>query len=355
MDVLDRVYLGNTLATWLIAAATALIVFIALSVVRRFVFRYIERLTQRTKTHADDVIGEVLRRTKVFFVAFLALYAGSRVLVLPAGIHFALKVVGVTVVCLQLGLWGNALIEGMIRRQISRAGDGRRSTATTVTALGFLVRLLFWSVILLLALANLGIQVGPLLAGLGVGGLAVALAVQNILGDLFASLSIVLDKPFVIGDFIAVGTDNGTVEHIGLKTTRLRSLTGEQLILSNSDLLSSRVRNFKRMRERRVVFNVGVTYSTPRALLAEIPNMIREIIQSHEKTRFDRAHFKAFGASSLEFEVVYWVTSPDFNVHMDILQAINLAIHERFEAAGIDFAFPTQTVILEGTLARAPE
>jgi small-conductance mechanosensitive channel len=354
MDVLDTIFYGNTLATWLTAAATALIVFVVLSIVRRLILRYIERLAGRTRTHVDDVFAHVLARTKVFFVAFLSLYAGSRVLVLPPGIQFAIKVVGVTIVCFQLGLWGNSLIEGTVRRHIEKTGEDRPATATTVTALGFLGRLILWTVLLLLALANLGIQVGPLLAGLGVGGIAVALAVQNILGDLFASLSIVLDKPFVIGDYIAVGTDAGTVEHIGLKTTRVRSLTGEQLIFSNSDLLASRVRNYRRMMERRVTFTIGVIYATPRPLLVEIPGVIREIIEGHEKARFDRAHFKAFGPSSLDFEVVYWVMDSDFKVHMDILQAINLAIHERFEAAGIEFAYPTQTVILEGAAVRAP-
>jgi small-conductance mechanosensitive channel len=179
-----------------------------------------------------------------------------------------------------------------------------------------------------------------LIAGLGVGGIAVALAAQNVLGDLFASLSIVLDKPFVLGDFIIVGDVMGTVEKIGLKTTRIRSLAGEQLIVSNGDLLKSRIRNCKRMYQRRVEFTVRVPYQTPRAKLAAIPKMIREIVESQSKTRFDRSHFKAYGDSALIFETAYFVLEPDYNLHMDIQQDINLAIYSCFELNGIEFAFP---------------
>jgi small-conductance mechanosensitive channel len=204
-----------------------------------------------------------------------------------------------------------------------------------------------WSVVLLLVLDNMGINITALVAGLGVGGIAVALAVQSILGDLFASLSIVLDKPFVVGDFLIIDDYMGSVEHVGLKTTRLRSLTGEQLVLSNTDLLSSRIRNYGRMQERRALFTLGVTYQTPRDKLRQIPEIIREAIEASEKTRFDRSHFKSYGAYSLDFETVYYVLEPDYALYMDIQQAVNLAIHERFEAEGIEFAFPTQTLFVE--------
>jgi small-conductance mechanosensitive channel len=215
-----------------------------------------------------------------------------------------------------------------------------------MVALGFIVKLTLWSLILLVALDNLGFNIRTLIAGLGVGGVAVALAVQNVLGDLFASLSIVLDKPFVIGDFLIVDDHLGTVERVGLKTTRLRSLGGEQLIFSNSDLLKSRLHNYGRMFERRVVFSVGVTYQTPRAKLELIPTIIREAIQAQDKTRLDRSHFKAFGDFSINFESVYYVLGPDYNLYMDIQQAINLQIHKRFEEEGIEFAFPTQTLFV---------
>jgi small-conductance mechanosensitive channel len=215
-----------------------------------------------------------------------------------------------------------------------------------MTAVGFVARLVLWSVILLLALDNLGVDVTALVAGLGVGGIAVALAVQNILSDLFASLSIVLDKPFAVGDFLIIDSFLGSVEHVGLKTTRLRSLSGEQLVFSNTDLLGSRIRNYGRMFERRVVFKIGVTYQTPRDKLTKIPGIIREAIEAQDKTRFDRSHFNEYGEFSLNFESVYYVLGPDYNLYMDIQQAINLRIHERFEEEGIEFAYPTQTLFL---------
>ena len=202
-------------------------------------------------------------------------------------------------------------------------------------------------VVLLLALDNLGVDITALVAGLGVGGIAVALAVQNILGDLFASLSIVLDKPFEVGDFIVVGEFLGTVENVGLKTTRVRSLGGEQLVFANSDLLGARVRNYKRMQERRILFRFGVLYQTPPDQLEQIPVMVREIIEALPEVRFDRAHFFTFGDSSYDFEVVYWMQTPEYNRYMDTQQAINLALVRRFAEADIDFAYPTRTLFVE--------
>jgi small-conductance mechanosensitive channel len=209
-----------------------------------------------------------------------------------------------------------------------------------------LVRLVVWAAVLLVLLDNLGVNVTTLIAGLGVGGIAIALAAQNILGDLFSSLSIVFDKPFVVGDFIIVGDFLGSVEHVGLKTTRLRSLSGEQLVFSNTDLLNSRVRNYGRMFERRVVSSLGVTYRTPADKLARIPTMIREIAEREQKLRFDRAHFQTFGESALLFEYVYYVLTPDYNFYMDVQQRINLALFEQFAAEGIEFAYPTQTLFI---------
>jgi len=223
-------------------------------------------------------------------------------------------------------------------------GDG--AGTTTVAALSFISKVVLWSIVLLLALENLGFDVTALVAGLGVGGIAVALALQNILGDLFASLSIVLDKPFLVGDYIVVDSLQGTVEHIGLKTTRVRSLSGEQIIFSNADLLKSRVRNFKRMQERRVAFAFGVTYQTTEAQLTAIPAIVRGVVSAQRDTRFDRTHFQAIGESALTFEAVYYVTNPDYTAFMDIQQAINLALLQRFREEGIVFAYPTRTLVV---------
>ncbi|MDH7478761.1 MAG: mechanosensitive ion channel family protein, partial [Syntrophomonadaceae bacterium] len=196
----------------------------------------------------------------------------------------------------------------------------------------------------LLILDNLGVKISALIAGLGIGGIAVALALQTILGDLFGSLTIVLDKPFVIGDFITIDDLSGTVEHIGLKSTRIRSLSGEMLIISNHDLLNSRIRNYQQMQERRVVLQIGVVYQTPHQKLAAIPDLIRQVIEAQEGVRFGRAHFKSYGTSALEFEVVYYILSPDYDYFMDRQQKINLEILRRFEENQIAFAYPTQTL-----------
>jgi small-conductance mechanosensitive channel len=248
---------------------------------------------------------------------------------------------------LQVGLWGNALIAHGLADYQRRHLTEDAEAVTSVRAAGFLARLLLFTLVVLLVLDNIpGVDVTALIAGLGIGGIAVALAVQNILADLFASFSISLDKPFAIGDFIVVGEYMGTVENIGLKTTRLRSLSGEQLVIANDDLLRSRIRNYRRMSERRVVFGFGIVYQTAYRKLQGVTAMVREIIEGTEQTRFDRAHFKAYGDSALEFEVVYYVLAPDYSRYMDIQESINLALFRRFEEEGVEFAYPTRTLYL---------
>ena len=354
MEILDRVLLGNTVRAWLIAAGITLGITIVLRTLVSVVIRRLRQLASRTATDVDDIAVEVLSRTRLLFLLFLGVWAGSRMLVLGEGGAWAVRVFGVLAMVVQVAAWGNVAIASLIRRQISRTIEADPATATTMNALGYVLRVALWTVLLLAALANLGIEIGPLLAGLGVGGIAVALAVQNILGDLFASLSIVLDKPFVIGDMIVVGNMAGTVEHIGLKTTRVRSLSGEQLIFANSDLLSSRIQNFRRMQERRVLFTIGVTYQTSRELLTRIPAMLRESIEQQARVRFERAHFTEFGDSALVFEVVFFVLAPDYMSWMELQQAINLEIVRRFEEHGIEFAYPTRTLFLEKGASWSP-
>jgi small-conductance mechanosensitive channel len=252
----------------------------------------------------------------------------------------------------QAGLWAGALLKLVLERYGERQFAENPASVTTLGAIGIIGKLVLWSVVLLLILDNLGINVTALVTGLGIGGIAVALAVQNILGDLLAALAIVLDKPFAVGDFIIVDDYLGSVEKVGLKTTRIRSLSGEQLVFSNADLLSSRLRNYGRMYERRVVFPLGVTYQTPRSKLELIPQIVRQAIEAQgEQVRFDRSHFKEYGAFSINFETVYYVISADYNLYMDIQQAINLAIHRRFDEEKIDFAYPTQTLFVQGAAA----
>ncbi len=347
---LSREFYGNSLARWAIAVGLFLLLLIVLRIVKALAARRVEKLAALTATKWDDALVDTFKATKLWFLLAMSAYLAARlVLELPTGKDGAADwadKIAIVVLLVQAAIWGNVLITSGIARYVEQRRETDAEMVTTVSAMSFVAKLVLWSVIVLLVLSNLGIDITALIAGLGVGGIAVALAAQNILGDLFASLSIVLDKPFVLGDFIIVGEQMGTVEKIGLKTTRLRSLSGEQLIFSNGDLLKSRIRNFKRMYQRRVVFNLGVTYDTPRQKLEEIPKLIREIVETAPTTRFDRSHFKEYGDSALVFETVYFVLSSDYNLYMDIQQQINLAIYDRFAERQIEFAFPTRTVWL---------
>ncbi len=321
--------------------------------VRRFVNWRLGALARRTRTEIDDVIAEIVRRTRTFFLIVLALYAAVEVVSVSDVVEEVVGRLAFLALLLQVVLWGNRLITLWIERYRAHRLEQDAAAVTSMQAVGVLGRIVLWALVLLLALDNFGVEVTALVAGLGVGGIAVALAVQSILGDLFASLSIVLDKPFVVGDFLILDNYMGTVEAIGLKTTRLRSLSGEQIIVSNGDLLKSRIRNYKRMFERRIVFSIGVVYETPVEQVAAIPGMLREIVEAQDRVRFDRAHFQSYGDFALNYEVVYYVLDSDFNLYMDIQQAINLAIFRRFADEGIAFAYPTQTLYM-GRSEEAP-
>jgi len=345
-EILSYELLNNTIQTWLSFLLTTSAALAIAYLFKRLAIARISKLAARTSFQWDDALAEGLTRTHAMFLMIVALFIGSLVLALPGSIRTSMFTVIAVAFVLQGGLWLNAMIVFWLRRYVEQRRKTDPASATTVNAAGFVARLVLWSVVLLLVLDNFGIDVTALVAGLGVGGIAVALATQNILGDLFASLSIVLDKPFVIGDFLIIGDFMGSVEHVGLKTTRLRSLSGEQLVFSNTDLLGSRIRNYGRMYERRVVFKLCVTYQTPREKLSQIPIIIREAIAEQDNTRFDRSHFQDYGDFSLNFESVYYISSPDYNLYMDIQQAVNLRIHERFEHDGIEFAYPTQTLFV---------
>lgn len=344
MIFLDQIYYGNPVYDWIAAVTISLALALVLYVAKRIILRRITALSRKTENRLDDFVVDILGHTRFLFLFIIAFYFGMQYLELPPKPSRYLNHFAVIALLLQVAFWGNRGIAVWIKDYLKRTRDTDAASATTASVLGFIGRVVLWSVLLLMILGNLGFDITALVASLGIGGIAVALALQNILGDIFASLSIALDKPFVIGDFLIVDDVLGTVEYIGLKTTRLRSLGGEQIVFANNDLLKSRIRNYKRMFERRVVFTFGVTYQTKHAQLKQIPVMVRKIIEGLEKTRFDRAHFKEYGDSSLNFEVVYYVLSPDYNIYMDIQQAINLAIFEQFAQAGIDFAYPTRTL-----------
>lgn len=347
MELLNTIYYGNTVQAWLIAVGVLIVVFAVLKIIQRAGISRLSKLSLLTHNKIDDLLVGILENTKFFFLVIASAYVASLTITLKPSIITVSQKVIVLVLILQGGFWASAAVSFGLARNIEKRMDQDVSSTTTITFLGFVARVILWIIVLLSMLANLGVNVTGLITGLGIGGIAVALAVQNILGDLLASLSIVLDKPFVIGDFVIVDSHMGTIERIGLKTTRVRSLSGEQLIFSNNDLLKSRIRNYGRMAERRVLFSFGVIYQTSLEKLRMIKEMVTEIINSQEGTRFDRAHFKEYGDSSLNFEVVYYVTNPDYNVYMDIQERINQEIFRRFDEQGIEFAYPTRTIYIQ--------
>ena len=347
MGILEQVYFENTVLNWIIAAVLVIFIYGVLNVVRRYIVGRLSRLADRTSIYLDDLIVDLARtRTRKSFFVFYAVYGASLVLVLPSEVQKFILAAAVISVAIQVGIWGNGIINFMVSRRAAKDGD-EALNLEAYSVLTWIAKTALWVIVVLLVLNNLGIKITALVTGLGISGIAVALAVQNILGDLFASLSIVMDRPFVIGDFIIVGSEMGTVEHVGLKTTRVRSLSGEQIVFSNTDLLASRIHNFRRMNERRVLFTIGVTYQTPVEKVERIPGIIQEVIQAQEQVRFDRAHFSSFGASSLDFEIVYWVLDRDYALFMTIQQEINLELYRRFEEESIEFAYPTQTLFVE--------
>jgi len=348
MGILKGEILDISVQSWLIAVGLALCVFLLLLLIKRILNRHLKKMINKSKSRLDDYLIPILSQTRWFSIFAVGLLAGTFALDLPTEIHNWLVRILQIIFALQVGLWGTGLISLYIERGVdSRIENVHEEDATTLDALGLIVKIALWAILSLIILDNLNVEISSLVASLGIGGIAVALALQNILGDLFASLSITFDKPFVIGDFVVVDDFEGDVEDIGLKSTRIRSLSGEELIFSNNDLLNSRIRNYKRLEKRRISFNVGVIYGTPIDKLKMIPGMIEDIISPFENVEFDRAHFKTLGDFSLDFSVVYHVLDPAYASYLDVQQVINLKIYQRFEEEGIEFAYPTQTVMLE--------
>jgi len=345
--LLQKAYLGNTLLSWAVALAALIVGYFLIAVLLRYLGHRLETFCRKTQSDLGDMIVDLLKaRTKKLFIIIMALYGASQILTLPAKSTQILHAVAFLALAFQLGIWGNGIVNFVVSRRAAQDGEeGLNLEAYSV--LTFIAKGTLWVLLVLLVLNNLGIKITTLIAGLGVSGIAIALAVQNILGDLFASLSIVLDRPFIIGDFIIVGDQMGNVEHVGLKTTRVRSLSGEQLIFSNNDLLNSRIRNYRRMNERRVVSRLGVIYQTPREKLRKIPGILKGIVEEQDLVRFDRAHFSGYGDFSLNFEFVYYVLDREYNLYMDIHQQVLLGIHKAFEEEGVEFAYPTQTIFLQ--------
>lgn len=347
---LELTFLGQAVRAWLVALGLAFGFLLLVAIAKRLFARRLASWASRTATGIDDFLVALATRTRWLLMLFPAAWLGSLALDLgPKAAKAAqgLRVAAILALVVQAALWGVVAIDFWMARHRRRRLETDAASAALIGVLGFVAKVALWAVLLLLGLDNVGVKVTAAVAGLGIGGIAVALAVQNVLGDLLASLSIALDKPFVIGDTIQVGDLVGKVEHVGLKTTRLRSVSGEQLVFANSDLLGSRIRNHQRLEERRVTLAFGVVRSTPPATLARIPGLVRGIVESQDLVRFDHAHLVRLGESALEFEVVWVVLTPDHAVHLDRQQAILLALLEALAADGVELALPTRTLFLE--------
>ena len=337
--------MGNPAAEWLVALVAALAVAAGLDALKSILARRLAVLAARTETKLDDIAVAALRSTKLVVLGIVGIYAGASLLALPDKAQLFISRVTIVAVLVQVAIWGDhALRTWLAATRAQRNEDPDRITSSA--AITFLVRVALWAVVALMVLDNLGVNITTLVASLGIGGIAIALAVQSILGDLFASLSIVLDKPFVVGDFIIVDKMLGTVERIGLKTTRVRSLSGEQIVFSNNDLLKSRIQNLRRMESRRIVFGFGVSHLTPAPLLRELPQMVQEIVAAQPQVRFDRAHLNGIAAPVFNYEVVYYVDNTDYTVYMNVQQEIYLRLIDGLQARGVELALPVQTVRL---------
>lgn len=317
---------------------------LAIKVGLRFAVQRLRALSARTSTAVDDGLVSVLERTNGVLIWVVGLLVGLNMLPLEDRWHDRVSQLWFAVVALQIGLWvQQAVAQVLTAHQLRHGGSGALSASATLLSWG--LRGALWVIVVLAVLSNLGVNITAFVASLGIGGIAVALAVQNILGDLFASLSIAVDKPFEVGDSITVGDVSGTVERVGLKTTRIRSLGGEQIVMSNAELLKRTVANFKRLQTRRVAFTFGITPDATADEVASVPPLLRELIEADPLLDYVRAHFKGFGENSLDFEVVYRVKDPDYDLYMDRQQALNLSLMRAFQQRGLRFATPATPTV----------
>lgn len=342
---LERIYLGNSVRDYLIALTIFLVSVVVIRLLKSVLINRLQKWADKTRSTLDNLIVHTVTRFGIPALNFVALYFAIYSLSLSPKVHRVLEVATASVVAFFLIRLVSSLVryflEGYVRKQ-----EHGEEKVNQVQGIILIITVVIWALGLIFLFSNLGYDVTAIIAGLGVGGIAVALAAQNILGDLFNYFVIFFDKPFEVGDFIIVDEKLGTVDHIGIKTTRVKSLSGEQLVFSNSDLTNSRIHNYKRMQRRRVVFVFRVAYQTPAEQVKEIPEFVREIIKSKDIAEFDRVHLRSFDEWCMTYEAVYYVQSADYNVFMDTQQAINFEILDEFERRGIQFAYPTRTVFL---------
>jgi small-conductance mechanosensitive channel len=348
-DFLNQTFYGNTGYAYAIAVGIFILGIIVLSIFRKIVLSQLKKWSQRTVTTIDDFLVRGIEKSVVPVLYLIVFYLAIKTLTLS---EVTVDIINKGTIILATFFFIRIItstlkysLSSYVKRKTPEEADAERRLKQ-INGITLIISFIIWAVGFVFLLDNLGFEISTVIAGLGIGGIALALAAQAILGDLFSYFVIFFDRPFEIGDFVVLGDFVGTIEYIGIKTTRIRSLSGEQVVVSNTDLTNSRIRNFKRMERRRVVFKLGVVYQTTSKQLAEIPKIVKSIIEEQDDVTFDRGHFQSYGDFSLNFEFVYYVMGADYNKYMDIQQAINLKIYKEFEKQGIEFAYPTQTLFV---------
>jgi len=339
----DYLFIGNTIEAYSIALGVFVGFVIIFRLIQWGILKRLEVLAEKTKTDIDDTLVEVVRSLKPAFYYIIALYFGLQFLVFTELVEKIIDGAVFVVIAYQAVTALHILIDYTFKKKAERDG---KDTQKAYRFLSNFIKWGLWIVAILAVVSNLGVNITSLVAGLGIGGLAVALAMQNILSDLFSSFAIYFDKPFEVGDFITVGEHSGTVEKIGIKTTRLRALQGEEIVISNKELTSARIQNLKKMKERRATFSLGILYETPIEKVKAVPQMVEEIFSEFKKgsARLDRVYFTKLADSALTFEIVFYIPTREYTDYLDIQQELNLKLLERFKKEKIEFAYPTQTV-----------
>lgn len=345
-DFLNQVLLGNTIERYLIVLGGILLGILVVKALKRTVFRKIKRVFDKTQNNIDNYIFERFEQFLIPVIYFSIIYWGIKMLDLSIRVHNIVEVAFIVFVTYFSIRLISSILLLLLRSYVLKQENGQEKVKQ-IGGLMLIVNILIWTIGLVFLLDNLGYNITAIITGLGIGGIAIALAAQNILSDLFNYFVIFFDRPFEIGDYLVIDDKSGTVDYIGIKTTRVRSLTGEQLVFSNADLSDSRIHNYKKMQRRRIVFSVTIAYDTPLVKLREIPGLLKEIVSSDDRADFDRAHFKELSDYWLEFEVVYHVKSSDYNIFMDIQQEYNFQILERLSEMDVEIAYPSKTVYIQ--------
>ncbi len=347
MQLLSIVFWENPLSDWFKALGTFLGIYLFIRVIKSITVNRLQKIAQHTKSNLDNIILKIVEQTRDFLIILTGIYAGSHFLNISDPIRSIFNKVFFVVIAMQIGYWLGGFINHLVSYREGKDPDDKEEQ-TAMHAFGLFGKIMIWAIVALVTIQNVsGMKMDALITSLGVGGIAAGLALQNILKDIFASLSIFLDKPFLVGDYIVVGDTGGTVENIGLKSTRVRTLQGEEVVFSNSDLLESRVHNYRSMQRRLVVVNIGVSPNTPYPTLQSLPALFEEIIKKQNDVTFDRANLSDLGNYTLNFEIIYHIESADFDLFVQRREAIYLEIIQRLQEKNVVMPYPTQTVLLQ--------